>query len=353
MHGCSVRQLVSVWRYATLLWTEEGMETGSGRQAENKAEITWKQWETAIQTVAPPTTSSSLLAPTSPASSASLQPTTADPCPLVRGYAALKKHLLLLLHSFLRPPHPTPTLATVARPTGILLHGPSGCGKSLLLASLAALSTTPAAVGGTPFGVVRLHVASVLSPYLGESERQLRAVFEAAKASAPCLLLVDDIDALAGSRDDGGGEAGEEGGATRLLTTLLVLLDGIDSSPTAPPVLVVATATSPATLDAALLRPGRLSSQLLVGLPSAEDRRAIARRIAEVDGVVWGEDGVEWEEMVRRTRGCSGAELCWLVRRSVWAAWREQRSVERQQQATQRVEMRNLRQAMEAIGCFD
>lgn len=366
LHGGSVRQLVSVWRYATLLWAEERMEREREKESEKERDVSWKQWETAIQTVASPTTSS-LLSSTSPVSAHSLQPTTADPFPLVGGYTALKKHLLLLVHSFLRPPpphqpHTTHSDATFARPTGILLHGPAGCGKSLLLSSLAALATSPGLVSGTLFGVVRLHVAAVLSPYLGESERQLRAVFEQAKAAAPCLLLVDDIDTLVGSRGDagdgGGGGDEEGGGATRLLTTLLVLLDGIDSSPTTPPVLLVATTTSPSTLDSALLRPGRLSNQLFVALPTADDRRHIVQRVAEVDSVEWsgGSGGVGWDEVVRRTRGSSGADLCGLVRRSVWLAWCEERSSERQQQqksAAHCVEMRHLRAAMDAIGCSD
>ena len=368
MHGCSVRQLVSVWRYATLLWAEESMERKGEGETQEEDQIDWKQWEAAIQTVSSPTTTFSLLPPTSLMSSPSLQPTAADPFPFVGGYTGLKKHLLLLIHSFLRPTHlqqhSSHTLATFARPTGILLHGPAGCGKSLLVSSLAGLAASSGGLGGAPFGVVRLHVASVLSPYLGESERQLRAVFEQAKASAPCLLLVDDIDALTGSRGDAGGEGGggagdEVGGATRLLTTLLVLLDGIDSSSATQSVLLIATASSPATLDSALLRPGRLSNQLLVELPTADDRRQIVQRVAEVDGVVWGSEdgGMQWDEVARRTRGCNCADLCGLVRDSVWIAWREwrdgERQQEQQQQAPSGVEMRHLRQAMDAIGCVD
>ena len=352
MHGCTVRQLVQVWRHATLLWAEGNMDTESGK------EVSWQQLETAIQSVAPPSSTASLLLSSPATTTSSVQPTAADPFPLVGGYSALKKHLLLLLHSFLRPHHTQGakrTIAASARPSGILLHGVSGCGKSMLLSSLAALVTaSPGVLGGALFGVVRLHVASVLSPYLGESERRLRSVFEQAKANAPCLLLVDDIDALAGSRGGGDGAEGgdEEGGATRLLTTLLVLLDGVDS-PATPPVLLVATAASPAALDSALLRPGRLSNQLHVGLPTADDRRLIVQRVAEMDGV-WLSDaekgGVEWEEVVRRTQGCSGAELCGLVRQSVWTAWREGQNEKR---PSQRLEMRHFRQAMQAMGCLD
>ena len=380
MHGCSVRQLVSVWRYAMLLWVEERMVNKEGQEqcvagSRCNGGISWKQWETAILTVAPPTTSSSLLTTTSSTSSPSLQPTAADPFPLVGGYTALKKHLLLLIQSFLHPrqvqlrqSRVTHTLATFARPTGILLHGPSGCGKSLLLSSLAALANASAGtatgsgggssgviLGGVLFGVVWLHVASVLSPYLGESERQLRTVFEQAKANAPCLLLVDDLDVLVGSRGDGSGEDGgggggeEEGGATRLLTTLLVLLDGIDSSATQP-VLLIATASSPSALDSALLRPGRLSNQLLVGLPTAGDRRLIVECTAHLDGLGWDESGMYRSEVSRRTRGCTGAELCGVVRDSAWLAWRNKRAGGEQEG---RIEMRHVRDAMSAIGCLN
>lgn len=164
-----------------------------------------------------------------------------------------------------------------APPSHVLLRGPPGSGKSLLGCALAATA-----------GAALLHVAcpQLLSRYVGASEAALRRVFAAARAASPCVLLLDDIDAIAGMRTGGSG-GGSDAVLDRLLATLLNELDGVGgartdaSSPALPPplVVVVATATGDSGgawgVDAALLRPGRLEVHVALHAPAEDDRAAI------------------------------------------------------------------------------
>jgi SpoVK/Ycf46/Vps4 family AAA+-type ATPase len=217
------------------------------------------------------------------------------------------------------PPPPPPNthayrwLVQVVPPAGVLLHGPTGCGKSALAAALGGVANAVAAAaavagvcatadgatgsrGGAGVSLLRFQCSLMLGRWLGDSERAIRAAFAAARALAPCILVLDAVDVIGSARAGGagGGTGSGSGGEVtvqdRMLSTLLNELDGVGSrggedataASSAPPgsrgsgagVLVVATTGSAVALDAALLRSGRLDVHVAVHPPTAHDRAA-------------------------------------------------------------------------------
>ncbi|CAB1096878.1 unnamed protein product [Ectocarpus sp. CCAP 1310/34] len=174
----------------------------------------------------------------------------------------------------------------VSAPAGALLYGPSGCGKSLVAQVLATECLA---------NFLWVRSSELLSRYLGETEAKLRALFSRARAAAPCILFLDELDAITAKRGDGGGgDEGEGGGGAgsvhaRVLSTLLNEMDGVACgegggtsaswpSPTGGGgVLVLAATNRRGALDAALLRPGRLHESVELGFPGKEDREGVLR----------------------------------------------------------------------------
>lgn len=157
-------------------------------------------------------------------------------------------------------------------PRGILLHGPSGCGKSLLARTLASFSIS--SQHRLPITFIAVDSASLLSKYLGQSERNLAQVFADARSASPCIVFFDQIDALAAKRN-----ATESTNSDRLLTTFLVEMDGFarkqksSSSNNEDAVIVLATTRNPSVLDPAILRPGRLDLHVEFPIPTELQRR--------------------------------------------------------------------------------
>jgi ATP-dependent 26S proteasome regulatory subunit len=148
---------------------------------------------------------------------------------------------------------------------GILLYGPSGCGKTLLAHAMARES-------GLQFLSVK--ASELSSMYVGESERLVREAFARARRVAPSILFLDEIDAVACKRDLEGAGAGASAVATRVLASLLNEMDGISAR---GGVTVLAATSRRDSLDAALLRPGRLGCHVWLGPPEQEDREAVLR----------------------------------------------------------------------------
>ncbi|CAG9461902.1 unnamed protein product [Pedinophyceae sp. YPF-701] len=191
-------------------------------------------------------------------------------------------------------------------PRGVMLHGPPGCSKTLLVRACATES------GIT---IVSLSCAQLFSQFVGEGEAQLREVFSRARLAAPCILFLDEIDAVA-PRRQGGSEGGSEA-AYRLLSVLLTEMDGMEL---ATGVLVVGATNRPYAIDPAMLRPGRLEVHLFVPPPDLEGREAVLRIHTRRNRLA---DDVDLSAVARATEKYTGAELEAVCREAAMSALRE------------------------------
>jgi AAA family ATPase len=139
-------------------------------------------------------------------------------------------------------------------PKGILLHGPPGTGKTHLARAIASATNSSVLVINGP---------ELSSAYHGETESKLRSVFEEAKTKSPCIVVLDEIDALVPKREEGGGGEVEK----RVVATLLTLLDGMDEEEDGGKghVVVIGTTNRPNAIDPALRRPGRFDKEFEIG----------------------------------------------------------------------------------------
>ncbi|OWZ17423.1 Ribosome biogenesis ATPase RIX7 [Phytophthora megakarya] len=199
----------------------------------------------------------------------------------------------------------------LSMPAGVLLYGPPGCGKTLLAKAIAHES-------GANF--ISIKGPELLDKYVGESERSVRQVFQRARASSPCVVFFDELDALAPRRSGGaGGDAGGNGVSERVVNQLLTEMDGLDGRRN---VFVIAATNRPDIIDPAMLRPGRLDKLLYVPLPQASERHQILKTISAKCALA---PSVQLEVIAAdpRCEGFSGADLSALVREAGITALRE------------------------------
>ena len=175
---------------------------------------------------------------------------------------------------------------------GLLLYGPPGCGKTFLAKAVAG-----------ELGASFLHVslADVLDMYIGQSERNVKELFEVARTSAPCVLFLDELDAIGGKRS-----LNRSSGARTTVNQLLTELDGVGSDNEG--VFVLAATNHPWDVDPALRRPGRLDRTLLVLPPDREAREAILRTHLRDRPV----ERIDTRRLAKATEGFSGADLAHL-----------------------------------------
>jgi AAA+ superfamily predicted ATPase len=187
---------------------------------------------------------------------------------------------------------------------GLLMYGPPGCGKTFLARAVAGEL-------GARFLAVTL--ADVLDMWVGSSERNLRDLFAEARRAAPCVLFLDEIDALGHKRSQLRASAAQRGTVNQLLSEL----DGVQQSNEG--VFVLAATNHPWDVDAALRRPGRLDRMLLVLPPDQQAREAILRYHMRDRPV----SGVSMRDLAKRTEDYSGADLAHLCETAVERALME------------------------------
>ncbi|TEB15405.1 ATP-dependent zinc metalloprotease FtsH [Pelotomaculum sp. FP] len=186
---------------------------------------------------------------------------------------------------------------------GILLYGPPGTGKTLLARAMANVANA---------NFISIKGPSLLSKWVGESEKAVREVFRKARQAAPCIIFFDEIDALVSSRGMGGGAVAE-----RVLSQLLTEMDGIEELRR---VVVLGATNRLDLIDPALLRPGRFDLQLQLGLPDSAARRQILAVHTRKRPVA---EDVDLDGLAAETAGFSGAEIRHLCNRAALAAVRE------------------------------
>ena len=181
-------------------------------------------------------------------------------------------------------------------PTGVLLVGPPGTGKTLLAKAIAGEAKVPFfSISGSDF----------VEMFVGVGASRVRDMFEQAKKSAPCIIFIDEIDAVGRQRGAGVGGGNDEREQT--LNQMLVEMDGFEGN---EGIIVIAATNRPDVLDAALLRPGRFDRQVVVGLPDVRGREQILN--VHMRKVPLSDD-VQASVMARGTPGFSGADLANLV----------------------------------------
>ena len=196
-------------------------------------------------------------------------------------------------------------------PRGVLLFGPPGTGKTLLARAVAGEA-------GVPFFTIS--GSDFVEMFVGVGAARVRDLFEQAKASAPAIVFIDEIDAV--GRHRGAGLGGGHDEREQTLNQLLVEMDGFDQRST---VILMAATNRPDILDPALLRPGRFDRQVVVDRPDLEGRKAILRIHARGKPL---DRSVDLSVLARRTPGFTGADLANVINESaLLAARRSKRAI--------------------------
>ncbi len=188
-------------------------------------------------------------------------------------------------------------------PKGVLLYGPPGTGKTLIAKAVA---------NEVDAHFITLSGPEIMSKYYGESEKQLRDVFEEAEQNAPSIIFIDEIDAIAPKRAEVTGEV-----ERRVVAQLLSLMDGLKSR---GKVVVIAATNMPDAIDPALRRGGRFDREIEIGIPDRKGRLEIFQ--IHTRGVPLAE-GVNLEEFAATTHGFVGADIALLVKEAAMHALRK------------------------------
>jgi cell division protease FtsH len=208
-------------------------------------------------------------------------------------------------------------------PKGVLLIGPPGTGKTLLAKAVAGEAEVPFfSISGSEF----------VEMFVGVGSSRVRDLFEQAKKQAPCIVFIDELDAIGKSRSSGSFYGGNDE-REQTLNQLLAEMDGFTAGEAT--VIVLAATNRPEILDPALLRPGRFDRQVLVDRPELSGREAILNIHAQQ--VKLGKD-VNLKAIATRTPGFAGADLANLVNEAALLAARNQRETVAQEDFTEAIE---------------
>ena len=187
-------------------------------------------------------------------------------------------------------------------PRGVLLHGPPGTGKTLIAKAVAS---------ETKANFTSINGPEIISKYYGESEKQLREIFDEAAANSPAIIFIDELDSIAPKREDVSGEV-----ERRVVAQLLTLLDGMQGRDN---VIVIGATNRPDAIDPALRRGGRFDRELEIGVPDKHGRSEIIG--IHTRGMPISDDfEIEW--LLDNTHGFVGADISALVREAAMKALR-------------------------------
>lgn len=221
----------------------------------------------------------------------------------VAGVQEAKEELYEIIE-FLKNPQKFQTLGGKI-PKGVILVGPSGCGKTLLAKAIAGEAEVPFfSISGSDF----------VEMFVGVGASRVRNLFEQGKKHAPCLIFIDELDAVGRQRGSGLGGGHDEREQT--LNQLLVEMDGFNSN---EGIILLAATNRPDILDSALLRPGRFDRRIVINMPDIKGREQILRVHTRKIPLA---DDIKLEILARSTPGFSGADLANLVNEAALIAAR-------------------------------
>nr|DAD28536.1 TPA_asm: hypothetical protein HUJ06_030004 [Nelumbo nucifera] len=198
---------------------------------------------------------------------------------------------------------------------GVLFYGPPGCGKTLLAKAIA---------NECQANFISVKGPELLTMWFGESEANVREIFDKARQSAPCVLFFDELDSIATQRGSSVGDAG--GAADRVLNQLLTEMDGMSAKKT---VFIIGATNRPDIIDPALLRPGRLDQLIYIPLPDETSRHQIFKACLRKSPV---SKDVDLKDLAKYTQGFSGADITEICQRACKYAIREniEKDIERE-----------------------
>jgi len=189
---------------------------------------------------------------------------------------------------------------------GVLFYGPPGCGKTLLAKAIA---------NECQANFISIKGPELLTMWFGESEANVRDIFDKARAAAPCVLFFDELDSIAKSRGGSGGDGG--GAADRVINQLLTEMDGMSGKKN---VFIIGATNRPDIIDSAILRPGRLDQLIYIPLPDELSRQSILKSNLRKSPI---SKDVDLNYLAHVTNGFSGADLTDICQRAVKMAIRE------------------------------
>lgn len=189
---------------------------------------------------------------------------------------------------------------------GVLFYGPPGCGKTLMAKAVATECSA---------NFISIKGPELLTMWFGESEANVREVFDKARAAAPCVLFFDELDSVGTARGSSQGDAG--GAGDRVMNQLLTEIDGVGAKKN---VFFIGATNRPELLDEALLRPGRLDQLIYIPLPDLPARQGILEATLKKSPLA---SNVPLSFIAQKTEGFSGADLAELCQRAAKAAIRD------------------------------
>jgi len=189
---------------------------------------------------------------------------------------------------------------------GVLFYGPPGCGKTLLAKAIA---------NECQANFISVKGPELLTMWFGESEANVRDIFDKARSAAPCVLFFDELDSIARARGSSAGDAG--GAGDRVINQILTEMDGIGAKKN---VFIIGATNRPDIIDPAIMRPGRLDQLIYIPLPDKLSRIAVLKACLRRSPIA-GE--VDLSFLADKTHGFSGADLTEICQRAAKLAIRE------------------------------